>query len=597
MNLTENTISNRDNRRDIATLRGVTSKRRKRVRRHNSITQRTKRRGNRNFSRSTSVKGSQRHDEGLNDKKTDLHTYIRPFYTNGHMNKENQGLLGQNSIPMYDGVIQIGGQEKVRPTPRRRVGKGNKLVPGRCNLAAMRQVNSVDMQVQPIVPPITATGAFLEHGRGTRQTTLGDWFTNSPNNIDPIYKDSPQLLCTEFAGVDDAALQHRAAIEQVINKRNAKVLEANGHSIPSLTPSQRVGEGSQDIISFEHININGINLHDNFAELTNTMGILDTMEAGVYSIVETQWDTTCPKFCKFIRAKMKEHDTYAKAAFGSKTDESFLTSWKPGGTMVGVSGRWASRMAKSGTDDLGRWSWMDLRGKKGKTIRVISAYRVSQEHPAKAGETTSCKQQVRSLMLRGVKNPNPKKRFLEDLATMITSWRNSAGGEIILMADMNEFIGDKKALHTFCQATNLIDSISLLNPDLHSDPTYLWGKKRIYYILISPSLAEVAVKAGHHNYHQHFISDHKGLYIQFHSSDLFDIATMDRSHAAYRRLRMGRRDIVDRYISYLKRLYKSHDIWRRAEQWAQKVLNAPSAVIAEKYFKNSTNLIWNGSGT
>jgi len=258
---------------------------------------------------------------------------------------------------------------------------------------------------------------------------------------------------------------------------------------------------------------------------------------------------------------------------------------------VGASGRWASRATKSGTDELGRWSWMDLRGKKGKTIRVISAYRVSQDHPSTAGETISCKQQVRSLMIRGVKNHNPKKRFLEDLALMITSWRNnSVGGEIILMADMNEFIGGKKALHIFCQTTNLIDSISLLNPDLHSDPTYLWGKKRIDYILISPSLAEVAVKAGHHTYHQHFISDHKGLYIQFKASDLFDTATMDKSHAAYRRLRMGRRDIVDRYITHLKGLYKTHDIWNRAEYWAQKVLQAHTEEIANKYFKKFDKL-------
>ena len=48
---------------------------------------------------------------------------------------------------------------------------------------------------------------------------------------------------------------------------------------------------------------------------------------------------------------------------------------------------------------------------------------------------------------------------------MVTSWRkNKEDGEIILMADMNEFIGDKKALHKFCQSKNLIDSISLLNP-------------------------------------------------------------------------------------------------------------------------------------
>jgi len=32
-----------------------------------------------------------------------------------------------------------------------------------------------------------------------------------------------------------------------------------------------------------------------------------------------------------------------------------------------------------------------MRGKRGRMIRVISAYRVSQDSPAQAGETTSCK--------------------------------------------------------------------------------------------------------------------------------------------------------------------------------------------------------------
>lgn len=35
-------------------------------------------------------------------------------------------------------------------------------------------------------------------------------------------------------------------------------------------------------------------------ELTNAIDILDTMEVGVYGIVETQWDTTYPKFCKMM---------------------------------------------------------------------------------------------------------------------------------------------------------------------------------------------------------------------------------------------------------------------------------------------------------
>ena len=120
-----------------------------------------------------------------------------------------------------------------------------------------------------------------------------------------------------------------------------------------------------------------------------------------------------------IKQKIKAKDTYAKVSFASNLDEEYLTSWKPGGTLIGASGRWASRLDKSGNDKLGRWSWLDMRGGKGRMIRVISAYRVSQDYPDAAGETTSCKQQVRSLMMRGITNPNPKKRFLTDLTTMI----------------------------------------------------------------------------------------------------------------------------------------------------------------------------------
>ena len=61
------------------------------------------------------------------------------------------------------------------------------------------------------------------------------------------------------------------------------------------------------------------------------MGILDVMDASVYSVVETQWDTTCPKFCKMIKQKIKEKDTYAKVSFASNLEETYLNSWKTEG--------------------------------------------------------------------------------------------------------------------------------------------------------------------------------------------------------------------------------------------------------------------------
>ena len=72
---------------------------------------------------------------------------------------------------------------------------------------------------------------------------------------------------------------------------------------------------------------------------------------------------------------------------------------------------------------------------------------------------------------------------------------------------------------------------------------------------ITPTLAESTIKAGHYQFHQHFINDHNGVYIQFKAGDLSDTPTMYRSHDLYIRLCMGRRDIVERYIEQLEVIY------------------------------------------
>ena len=162
--------------------------------------------------------------------------------------------------------------------------------------------------------------------------------------------------CFTRLEIDEAELSQADTLANIKKKRAERVNEANGSSPPYRSPSQHLGAESEEIISFEHINVNGINVYDNFVELSNAIDILENMEARVYSVVETHWDTTCPKFYKFIREKMKEKDKYGKASFSSNMDESYLTSWKPGGRMIGVSVRWASRVVHNGNNPLGRWS-------------------------------------------------------------------------------------------------------------------------------------------------------------------------------------------------------------------------------------------------
>ena len=69
------------------------------------------------------------------------------------------------------------------------------------------------------------------------------------------------------------------------------------------------------------MNSNGINPHRNFVELTYTMGILDDMGAEVYIVNETNWDTPCPTFCKYIKHIIKNKDKYAVVIFTSNMED------------------------------------------------------------------------------------------------------------------------------------------------------------------------------------------------------------------------------------------------------------------------------------
>ena len=110
-----------------------------------------------------------------------------------------------------------------------------------------------------------------------------------------------------------------------------KVKAANKTSTPSKPLTATYGEATDGVISFEHINVNGINPHSDFVELTHTMGSLEAMGASVYSLNETKWDTTCPTFCKYIKHIIKRKDQHAKVVFSSNEEEKFKGTWKPGG--------------------------------------------------------------------------------------------------------------------------------------------------------------------------------------------------------------------------------------------------------------------------
>ncbi len=71
-------------------------------------------------------------------------------------------------------------------------------------------------------------------------------------------------------------------------------------------------------------------------------------------------------------------------------DEGYL----PGGTAMLARGRVAGRVTKRVGDDLGRYSYMALRGRDDTGVIIINLYRVCQNKGTRAGPDTAYMQQI-----------------------------------------------------------------------------------------------------------------------------------------------------------------------------------------------------------
>ena len=80
-----------------------------------------------------------------------------------------------------------------------------------------------------------------------------------------------------------------------------------------------------------------------------------------------------------------------------------------------------------------------LLGKDNREILVLTAYNVPQETPA--GDDTLHAQQTSLYLLDGEVEPNPRKIFIRNLLTLITTAKED-DQDIILLGDFNEVVGN-----------------------------------------------------------------------------------------------------------------------------------------------------------
>ena len=193
---------------------------------------------------------------------------------------------------------------------------------------------------------------------------------------------------------------------------------------------------------------------------------------------------------------------------------------KPGGNMMGISGSLVSCMRRRIEDKYGRWcGFVLLLGKDNREILVLTAYNVPQDTPV--GDDTLHAQQTSLYLLDGEVNPNPRKIFIRDLLTLITTAKED-NQDILLMGDFNEVVGDdSKMMAKLLSVSNLID----VHTHKHSHAniaTYILGRRQVNYCFASPRILDHVFRCEFEAFHARKVCDHRGYFVDLSMVGLFD---------------------------------------------------------------------------
>jgi hypothetical protein len=308
-----------------------------------------------------------------------------------------------------------------------------------------------------------------------------------------------------------------------------------------------------DIILFH--NINGMKDPTHWFQIMMTMQELNVSIFGFAEINKSlnrgynqDWKDTIRKIFYYSRTTHSESKVQTE------------TSYKPGGTMTTIKGKWQSRVTSQGQDPrgLGRWSYMRIASKKSAMI-IATAYQpcVSQ------GPNTAWIQQWSLLREYGDRNPDPIKYFYSDLEKQILEWK-SQGNEVLMMIDANEFIGDKPGgLTTIFGKMGMTELIRHRHPNATEPNTHVRGSKRIDYIFGTQKIRDNCEKAGILPFGVGYQSDHRAIFIEINIKQILNTQVQAIDTITARKLQRATPKEREIFIQETHRYLENNNIYQR----------------------------------
>ena len=308
-------------------------------------------------------------------------------------------------------------------------------------------------------------------------------------------------------------------------------------------------------------NVNGLRPQDDGSDILDAFYHMETIRADIFGFVETKLDCQQSKVQELFHSQKRKVWPHCKLQ-SSSSSAPWHSLYKPGGTLLGVTGPLVGRVKRSISDELGRWSIMELLGRGGRSLVLICAYQVCKS--ASSGSSTAYSQQLSLLRQKNLDNPDPRKHFVRDLTNIVSAYHKQ-DSDIILMGDFNEVIGLKAdAMASVVRAGQLTDTQIFCHGLTTEDSTYARGPNRVDYIFASARLLPFILRQGCEPFNARIFSDHRAVFLDLSYPGIFDrspnvLASPPCRHVLYNCPRH-----IQTYLQYVSKYSQEHSLLERA---------------------------------
>jgi hypothetical protein len=187
-----------------------------------------------------------------------------------------------------------------------------------------------------------------------------------------------------------------------MNTTNLKTNKIFGHKLE--LPK---AENTTRLIS---LNVNGICRGDDYQDVLEMAQAFKTSSVDLTTLRETNLDWRSAAQNK-VYEKFQQVYHQTRLSTSSSTIH-YNTIYQPGGTLTIATDKSAGRVTGVGNDkEFGRWSYIEILGKHGRKVILVTVYKVCQQQTQQVGSQTAHIQQV-SLLLR--QGPNRRTRVISN---------------------------------------------------------------------------------------------------------------------------------------------------------------------------------------